>query len=184
NPGFLTGSTNTTVPLFTNLPAAQPTSGLAFSNATTNFRLDVILTAAEDRGLLKVLSRPHIVTQNNIQAVVKQGVRIPVVTASQLGGPPTVVYIDAFLRLTVTPQITAESTIFLQLDVENTAPEITVIAGANPTLDTQQATTNVLVSDGGTLVIGGVIQTTNNLAINQVPFLGDIPVLGHLFKHT
>jgi type IV pilus assembly protein PilQ len=172
------------IPLFSNLGVGQPTSGIGFSTSTANFRLDFILSAAEERGLLKVLSRPHIVTQNNIQAVVKQGVRIPVVTASQLGGPPTVVYIDAFLRLTVTPQITAENTIFLQLDVENTAPEITLVAGANPTLDTQQATTNVLVSDGATLVIGGVIQTRNNLTIDQVPFLGNIPLLGNLFKHT
>lgn len=172
------------IPLFSNLPAAGPTSGLGFSNFTQNFRLDFILSAAEDRGLLKVLSRPQITTQNNIQAVVKQGVRIPVTTASQLGGPPTVVYIDAFLRLTVTPQITAENTIFLQVDVENTSPEVTTVQGANPVLDTQQATTSVLVSDGGTLMIGGVIQTNNNLAISQVPLLGSIPILGNLFKHT
>jgi type IV pilus assembly protein PilQ len=108
-----------------------------------------------------------------------------VVTNQQLGGPPTVTYIDAFLRLSVTPQITAENTIFLNVDVENTVPDFTRVTGQqlNPTLNTQQATTQVLVTDGGTVVIGGVVQTQNNLAIAQVPLLGSIPVLGNLFKH-
>ena len=95
-------------------------------------------------------------------------------------------YIDAFLRLTVTPQITAENTIFLNLDVENTVPDFSRVSGSqlNPSLNTQQATTSVLVTDGGTVVIGGVIQTQNSLAIAQVPLLGSIPILGNLFKHT
>jgi len=139
---------------------------------------------AEARGLLKVLSRPHVVTQNNIEALVRQGVRIPVVTQAQLGGPPTVQYIDAFLRLKVTPQITAENTIFLNLDLENTAADFTRLNGGNPTLNTQQATTNVLVTDGGTVVVGGVVQTQNNSNVSQVPFLGNIPLLGNIFKHT
>src|SRR5262249_12498953 len=94
---------------------------------------------------------------------------------------------DAFLRLKVTPQITAESTIFLNLDLENTVPDFSRVNGTNqpnPTLNTQQAITNVLVTDGGTVVIGGVIQTQNNSNISQVPLLGTIPVLGHLFKRT
>ena len=139
---------------------------------------------AESRGLLKVLSRPRVVTQNNIQAVVKQGVRVPIVTQAQLGGPPTSTYVDAFLRLTVTPQITSEGTIFLNVDVENTLPNFGVEdSQGNPELITQQATTQVLVTDGGTVVIGGVIQTQNTLAVSQVPLLGDIPYLGNLFKH-
>ncbi len=132
--------------------------------------------------MLKILSRPRVVTQNNIQAVVKQGVRIPVVTTSQLNGPATTTYIDAFLRLTVTPQITVENTIFLNVDVENTTPDFSNEIGGNPTLNTQQATTQVLVTDGGTVVIGGVIQTNNALNIKQVPLLGNIPWLGNLFK--
>ena len=173
------------IPLFSDLGATSPNSGLAFLNVSTNFRLDVILTMAESRGLLKVLSRPSITTQNNIKAVIRQGTRVPVVTAAQLGGPPTVQYIEAFLRLTVTPQITAENTIFLDVDVENTTADITSLVGSqvNPTLDTQQATTQVLVSDGGTVVIGGVVQTSNSLAISQVPLLGSIPILGNLFRH-
>ena len=155
-----------------------------FVNATNNMRIDLILTMAESRGLLKVLSRPRVVTQNNIQAVVKQGVRVPIVTQAQLGGPPTSTYVDAFLRLTVTPQITSEGTIFLNVDVENTLPNFGVEdSQGNPELITQQATTQVLVTDGGTVVIGGVIQTQNTLAVSQVPVLGDIPYLGNLFKH-
>lgn len=174
------------IPLFSNLPATGPTSGISFINSTSTYRLDFTLTMAESRGLVKVLSRPRVVTQNNISALIRQGQRIPVVTLAQLGGPPTVTYVDAFLRLTVTPQITNENTIFLLLDVENTTADFTHVTGqqVNPTLDTQQATTQVLVSDGQTVVIGGVIQTTNNLAINQVPLLGSIPILGNLFKHV
>jgi type IV pilus assembly protein PilQ len=102
-----TASSGTNIPLFSNLGATGPTSGLSLVNATNNMQLDMILTMAESRGLLKVLSRPRVVTQNNIQAVVKQGVQIPIVTAAQLGGPPTATYVSAFLRLTVTPQITS-----------------------------------------------------------------------------
>jgi type IV pilus assembly protein PilQ len=173
----------TKIPLFSNLPAVGPTSGLVFSNASNHMRLDAILTMAESRGLLKILSRPRVVTQNNIQAIVKQGVRIPVVTQAQLNGPATTTYIDAFLRLTVTPQITVENTIFLNVDVENTTPDFGHTVGGNPTLITQQATTQVLVTDGGTVVIGGVIQTNNSVAISQVPLLGSIPWLGNLFRH-
>src|SRR5208282_1979872 len=156
------------IPLFSNLGAAGPTSGLQLINATNNMRLDAILTAAESRGLLKILSRPRVVTQNNIQAVVKQGTQIPIVTQSQLNGPPTTTYVSAFLRLTVTPQITSEGTIFLNVDVENTIPDYSRASssnGDNPALITQQATTQVLVTDGGTVVIGGVIQTNNSLSI-------------------
>jgi len=189
SPGYITtpstGSGNgNTIPLFSNLGVTSPTSGLTFLNASNTVRLDFQLSLAESRGLLKVLSRPRVVTQNNIQAFVKQGVRVPIVTQAQLGGPPTVTYVDAFLRLTVTPQITSENTIFLNVDVENTTPNFGQEVQGNPELITQQATTQVLVTDGGTVVIGGVIQTQNSINITQVPLLGSIPVLGNLFKHT
>jgi type IV pilus secretin PilQ/predicted competence protein len=187
NPNYFTtssGPTGSSIPLFSNLGAVGPTSGLQLINATNNMRIDMILTAAESRGLLKVLSRPRIVTQNNIQAIVKQGVKIPIMTAPSLSAPATATYVDAFLRLTVTPQITSEGTIFLNVDVENTLPNFgQEDQMGNPELITQQATTQVLVTDGGTVVIGGVIQTNNSLNISQVPLLGDIPFLGNLFKH-
>ena len=189
SPGYITtpangAGTGNTIPLFSNLGSTQPSSGLTFLNASNTVRLDFQLSLAESRGLLKVLSRPRVVTQNNIQALVKQGVRVPIVTQAQLGGPPTVTYVDAFLRLTVTPQITSENTIFLNIDVENTTPNFGQEVQGNPELITQQATTQVLVTDGGTVVIGGVIQTQNSINISQVPLLGSIPVLGNLFKHT
>ncbi|HMJ22296.1 MAG TPA: hypothetical protein VK513_10325, partial [Terriglobales bacterium] len=188
-PGYITtggtgGTGGSQIPLFSNLPVTSPTSGLTFINASNNVRIDAILTMAESRGLLKILSRPRVVTQNNIQALVRQGVRVPIVTQAQLGGPPTVTYVDAFLRLTVVPQITSEGTIFLNVDVENTTPDFGRQVQGNPTLITQQATTQVLVTDGGTVVIGGVIQTQNSVTIQQVPVLGNIPFLGNLFKHT
>ena len=189
-PGYITttsssgSGTGSTIPLFSNLGSTSPTSGLSFLNASNTVRIDAVLSMAESRGLLKVLSRPRVVTQNNIQALVKQGVRVPIVTQAQLGGPPTVTYVDAFLRLTVTPQITSENTIFLNVDVENTTPNFGQEVQGNPELITQQATTQVLVTDGGTVVIGGVIQTQNSINITQVPLLGNIPYLGNLFKHT
>ena len=188
-PGYITvggsgTSAGTQIPLFSNLATTSATSGLTFVNASNNVRIDAILTMAESRGLLKILSRPRVVTQNNIQALVRQGVRVPIVTQAQLGGPPTVTYVDAFLRLTVIPQITSEGTIFLNVDVENTTPDFGHTIQGNPELITQQATTQVLVTDGGTVVIGGVIQTQNSINVQQVPLLGSLPYLGNLFKHT
>ena len=188
-PGYITttstgSGSGSTIPLFSNLGVTSPSSGLTLVNASNTVRIDMILSMAESRGLLKVLSRPRVVTQNNIQALVRQGVRVPIVTQAQLGGPPTVTYVDAFLRLTVTPQITSENTIFLNVDVENTTPNFGQEVQGNPELITQQATTQVLVTDGGTVVIGGVIQTQNSINIDQVPILGSIPYLGNLFKHT
>jgi len=172
------------IPLFSNLASTAPTSGITFMNRSSSVQVDAIITMAESRGLLKVLSRPRVVTQNNISAVVKQGVRVPIVTQAQLGGPPTVTYVDAFLRLTVIPQITSEGTIFLNVDVENTTPDFSHSIQGNPELITQQATTQVLVTDGGTVVIGGVVQTQNSTQVSQVPLLGNIPYLGNLFKHS
>jgi type IV pilus assembly protein PilQ len=183
-PGSSGSTTGSSIPLFSNLGSTSPTSGLTFLNASNTVRIDAVLSMAESRGLLKVLSRPRVVTQNNIQALVKQGVRVPIVTQAQLGGPPTVTYVDAFLRLTVTPQITSENTIFLNVDVENTTPNFAQEVQGNPELITQQATTQVLVTDGGTVVIGGVIQTQNSIEVDQVPLLGNLPILGNLFKHV
>ena len=171
------------LPLFSNFQVLNPTSGFEILNKGHSYALDLYLSAAEQRGLLKILSRPRVVTQNNVTALVRQGFRLPVVTLSQLNGPPTVTYVDAFLRLTVTPQITVENTIFLAVDVENTTPDFTRTVLGNPILLTQQTTTQVLVTDGGTVTIGGVVQTQNTLTTQQVPILGDIPILKYLFSH-
>jgi type IV pilus assembly protein PilQ len=116
-----------------------------------------------------------------VEATVQQGVRIPIQTS--INNTITTQFINVTLRLTVTPQITAEGTVFLRADIENTGinPGIARINGI-PALDTQQATTQVLVSNGGTVFFGGVIQTTNNLTEQQVPLLGSIPLIGNLFR--
>jgi type IV pilus assembly protein PilQ len=93
-----------------------------------------------------------------------------------------VTYIEAVLRLTVTPQITVENTIFMNIELANDTPDFSQAVQGNPAILTQSETTQVLVTDGGTVVIGGVIQTQNQVAIRQVPLLGDIPVFGNLFK--
>ena len=108
---------------------------------------------------------------------------MPIESAATLGSPATITYVDAFLKLTVTPQITVENTIFLNVDVENTTPDFGHSINGNPTLITQQATTQVLVTDGGTVVIGGVIQSNNSVSVDQAPLLCSIPWLGNLFKH-
>lgn len=168
-------------PLVSNLAAVGPTSGTSFLISTPTFALDAILTAAESRGLGKLLSRPKIITQTNVEAIVKQGVRIPIQTS--INNTITTQFIDVVLRLTVTPQITADGTVFLRADIENTGinPGIARINGV-PALNTQAATTQVLVSNGGTVFFGGVIQTENNLTEQQVPLLGSIPLVGNLFK--
>jgi type IV pilus assembly protein PilQ len=171
------------IPLFSNLPALNPTGALGISTgASQTYQLDFALTMAESRGLAKILSRPRVITQNNVRAEVKQGVRLPIVTQAQLSGPPTVTYVEAVLRLTVTPQITVENTIFLNIELQNDTPDFQNSVQGNPSIITQSETTQVLVTDGGTVVIGGVIQTQNSVNIRQIPLLGNIPVFGNLFK--
>jgi type IV pilus assembly protein PilQ len=176
------------IPLFSNIPAGTGTnpltSAIGIVTQGSNYRLDFALSMAEQRGLLKILSRPRVVTQNNVKAEVKQGVRLPIVTQSQFGAgaQASVTYVDAVLRLTVTPQITVENTIFLTVELTNDTPDFSQAVQGNPSILTQAETTQVLVTDGGTVVIGGVIQTQNQVAIRQVPLLGSIPAFGYLFK--
>jgi len=173
---------NVSQPLAVNFGAVGPTSGLSLILTGGNrFALDAIITAAESKGLGKLLSRPKIITQNNIEGTVQQGVRIPIQTS--VNNTVTTQYISVVLRLTVTPQITSDGTIFLTTDIENTTinPGIPRILG-QPALNTQSATTQVLVSDGGTVFFGGIIQTDNNLTETEVPLLGSIPLVGHLFR--
>jgi len=126
-------------------------------------------------------SEPTIVTQNNVAGTVTQGSQIPIQTT--INNTISVQFVNVVLRLTVTPQITSDGTIFLKTDIENTTinPGIPRILGV-PALNTQGATTQVLVSDGGTVFFGGVIQTDNNLTEQQVPLLGSIPLVGNLFR--
>lgn len=171
------------IPLMSNFPAVAPTSGFSFSRVSPNFTLDFLITAAESQGVGKLLSSPQLVTQNNAQAIVKQGQQIPIQTT--INNTISVQYVDAVLKLQVTPQITADGNVFMDVLVENTQIDsgIPLIQGT-PALDTQSAQTKVLVSDGGTVVIGGVMINQQQTTVNQVPLLGSIPLIGHLFKET
>jgi type IV pilus secretin PilQ/predicted competence protein len=179
-PPLVASGTTSSIPLLSNFPANAPTSGLIFSHSSPNFALDYIITAAESKGVGKLLSAPQLVTQNNAQAVVKQGAQIPIQTT--VNNTISTTYIDAVLKLEVTPQITSEGTVFLDVTVENTQADFSQEVQGDPTLDTQSAQTKVLIEDGGTVVIGGVMETSQNTTIQQVPLLGSIPVIGHLFS--
>jgi type IV pilus assembly protein PilQ len=169
-----TGNGATTgIPLNTNLGAGVPTSGFGFSHRSPNFAVDFFITAAEAKGVGKLLSKPRIVTQNNEKATVKQGVKIPIQTT--INNTISVQYIDAVLKLEVTPQITAEGTVYMD--------GIPRIQGV-PALDTQSAESKITVADGSTIVVGGVIVTQTQVNITQVPVLGSIPVIGNLFKRN
>jgi type IV pilus assembly protein PilQ len=181
-----TGGSSTTsgsIPLNTNLGSTAPTSGLSYSFSAKNFALDFIITAAENRGVGKLLSKPKVITQNNEKATVKQGTKIPVQTV--INNTISVQFVDAVLQLEVTPQITAEGTIFMDVNVTNDAIDQAIprVQGI-PAIDTQAAETKVLVNDGGTVVIGGIIVTNQQTSVDQVPLFGSLPVVGNLFKHT
>jgi len=181
--GSGTAPTSGSIPLLTNMPAATPTSGIAYAFSSKNFALDMIITAAENRGVGKLLSKPTVITQNNQKATVKQGTKIPVQTI--VNNTISVQFVDAVLELDVTPQITPDNTIFMDVTVENDQIDngIQRVQGI-PAIDTQSAETKVTVNDGATVVIGGVITTNQETQIQQVPFVGSVPVLGNLFKHT
>ena len=182
--GQTTGNGATTgIPLNVNLGAAAPTSGFGFSHRSPNFAVDFFITAAESKGVGKLLSKPRIVTQNNEKATVKQGVKIPIQTT--INNTISVQYVDAVLQLVVTPQITADGTVFMDVVVENTQIDqgIPRIQGV-PALDTESAESKVTVADGATIVVGGVIVTSSQVNITQVPVLGSLPLIGNLFRRN
>ena len=178
-----TNSTSGSIPLISNLPATSPTSGLSYSYSNANFALDMIITAAENRGVGKLLSKPTIITQNNEKATVKQGTKIPVQTI--INNTVSVQFVDAVLELDVTPQITADGTVFMDVTVQNDQIDQAILRVQGiPAIDTQSAETKVTVVDGSTVVIGGVIINQQRTSVDQVPLVGSVPILGNLFKHT
>jgi type IV pilus assembly protein PilQ len=171
------------MPLNTNLGVATPTSGFSYIFQSANFALDFMITAAEDRGVGKLLSKPKITTQNNQKATVKQGTKIPVQTI--INNTVSVQFVDAVLELDVTPQITAEGTVHLDVTVENDQIDQSIprVEGI-PAIDTQSAETSVTINDGQTIVVGGIIVSSQRTDIQQVPVFGSLPLVGNLFKHT
>src|SRR5712664_2780901 len=182
-PPFFTSGSSTSLPLNTFLSAVAPTSGLFLGHRSPNFAVDFFITAAEAKGVGKLLSKPQITTQNNEKATVKQGTKIPIQTT--INNTISVQFIDAVLKLEVTPQITAEGTVFMDVLVENTQIDTGIprVQGI-PALNTQSAETKVTVADGGTVVIGGIIISSQRTDIQQVPLVGSLPLIGHLFKRT
>ena len=176
-----TTASNVAMPLVTNLGAGTPTSGMSYVFTSANFALDFMISAAESKGVGKLLSKPKIFTQNNEKATIKQGTKIPIQTT--INNTISVQYIDAVLKLEVTPQITKEGTIFMDVLVENTQIDAGIprIQGV-PALDTQAAETKVTVADGGTVVIGGVIISSQRVDISEVPIVGTLPIIGNLFR--
>jgi type IV pilus assembly protein PilQ len=182
-PPPLTTAGTTSLPFQVNLGASAPTSGLFLGHRSPNFAVDFFITAAESKGVGKLLSKPRVITQNNEKATVKQGTKIPVQTT--INNTISVQFIDAVLKLEVTPQITAEGTVFMDVLVENTQINAGIprVQGI-PALDTQAAETKVLVTDGGTVVIGGIIVSQQRVDVTEVPLLGSLPIIGHLFKRN
>ncbi len=170
------------VPLITDFPAGG-TSGLSFLlGAGGDILLDTIIQAAEATGTAKLLSRPRVTTQNNQSATVSQGTQIPVQT--NVNNTITVTFVDFSLSLTVTPQITEAGTILLTAVIDNSSPDFGRSVNGIPSVSSQQATTQVLIPDGGTAVVGGILLDNDSINVSQVPGLGNIPVLGNLFKST
>jgi len=170
------------MPLATSLGATAATSGLTYLFSSKNFALDFMLSAMESHGVGKILSEPKGITQNNEKLTVKQGQQIPIQT--NINNTISTQYVDAVLKLEVTPQITAEGTVFLDVTIENTQIDKSISVSGQPGLDTQSTQTKVLINDGGTVVVGGVVINNQNTTINQVPLLGSMPLIGNLFKHT
>lgn len=171
-----------------NLPSYTSTGGtMAFSlfnNALTRI-LNVEIAALESDGLGKVVSSPRVITANNVKAKIEDGQEIPyvVTTTTATGTTQTVSFKTAKLSLEVTPQITPEGAVKMNLTVKKEEPDWTNQVQGNPPIKSSIVETNVVVDNGGTVVIGGVFVSSNQNSVEKVPLLGDIPALGWLFKY-
>ncbi len=169
-----------------NLPVANPAGSFALGILGSNFLVDLELSAAQAETKAAVISSPRVITANQKEATIEQGTEIPY-QQSASSGATTISFKKAVLSLKVTPQITPDNRIILDLDVRNdSVGAITVLSGGVnvPSIDTKEIATQVLVNDGQTVVLGGILQTTSRDATTKVPYLGDIPILGNLFKTT
>jgi type IV pilus assembly protein PilQ len=169
-----------------NLPAANTagTIGIGLLNGST--LVDLELSAAQNEGKSETISSPRVITANQKQAEIKQGVEIPY-QESASSGATTTQFKNAVLSLKVTPLITPDNRVILDLDVsdDSVGQQVTSATGGSvPSIDTREIITQVLVNDGQTVVLGGILDTTKTKQANKVPFLADIPILGYLFKST
>jgi type IV pilus assembly protein PilQ len=156
---------------------------IGLGNILNTFQLDLTLQAAENEGLINVISAPKVATLDNEQASIQSGLQIPIQTVAN--NTVSVQFVAATMRLNVTPHVTAEGTILMDIQIQKREPQFgLVIAGAtNAPIATREAQTRVIVRDGGTAVIGGIYSVSHNDSQDRVPALANIPILGHLFKN-
>ncbi len=170
---------------FVNLPAGAQggydaaSFALSLFGATANRFLNLEISALEADGRGKVVSSPRLVTADQIKAVIRQGTKIPYQKATS-SGATGIEFIDATLKLEVTPQITPEGNVIL--DVEVNKDSVGAVTAGVPSINTKSVKTQVLVENGGTIVIGGIFEQVDRTDEVKVPFLGDVPYLGNLFK--
>jgi len=168
-----------------NLPATDPNaSTIGFSFLSSNVLLDLELSALESEGEGEIISTPRVITANQAEAFIQQGVEIPYEEATS-SGATSVQFKDAVLKLKVTPLITPDNRIQLDLNVkQDSVGEIfqTSRGGSVPSIDTREVETKVLVANGDTVVLGGIFQDEKSNNTEKVPFLGDIPYVGALFR--
>ncbi|MGH8428498.1 MAG: type IV pilus secretin PilQ, partial [Gammaproteobacteria bacterium] len=187
SPGPYPTPTNLNDQLNVNVPTTTGTFGqFAIAILNRNFLVDLELSAMQAEGKGEVVSSPRVITANQQQAEIEQGVEIPYENASS-SGATAVQFKKAVLSLKVTPQITPDNRILMNIEVhkDSVGQNVpTANGGSVPSIDTRDVTTQVLVDNGDTVVLGGIYEITQQLTVNKVPFLGDIPVLGALFRET
>jgi len=164
--------------------AGNGTLGISLGNVLNTFTLDIALQAAETDGLINILSAPRITTLNNESASIQSGLQIPIQTVAN--NTVSVQFVNATLQLSVTPHVTAEGTVLMDIDIQKREPLLAfAVAGAsNAPISTKDASTRVIVRDGGTTVIGGIYEVTSDEGQDRVAGLWKIPLLKHLFKNN
>ncbi len=169
-----------------NLPVSQPAGSIALAVLGSDTLVDLELSALQAEGRAEVVSTPRVITANQREASIEQGVEIPFQESAASGATATQ-FKKAVLSLTVTPQITPDNRIIMDLQVsQDNVGEVVPSAtgGFVPSIDTRQISTQVLVDDGETVVLGGIYETERRESSSKVPLLGDIPLLGYLFRTT
>jgi type IV pilus assembly protein PilQ len=169
-----------------NVPISSPAGTFALAVLDSDYIVDLELTALQTEGRGEIVSTPRVITANQKEARIEQGVEIPY-QESASSGATTTQFKKAVLSLTVTPQITPDDKIIMDLVVsKDNVGELTPSGngGLVPSIDTRSIETQVLVSDGQTVVLGGIYETERRETVRKVPWLGDIPGLGVLFRST
>ena len=183
---LITNTPNYTDRYNVNLPVANPAGSIALSILKGDYLIDLELSAAQAENRGEIASAPRVITANQKEAYIEQGTEIPYQESSS-SGATTTQFKKAVLSLKVKPLITPDNRIILDLTVSKDSVGQLVqsaTGGQVPSINTQSIITQVLVNDGQTVVLGGILQTTRNATDTKVPLLGDIPLLGHLFKNT